>query len=282
MKIVGSIHEIRDITERARMEGKIIGLVPTLGCLHEGHLILMRKGREEVDLLVISIFVNPIQFGQGEDYNRYPRDIEGDIKKVSEVGVDIVFYPRVEDIYPDNYYTFVTVEKITNKLCGASRPALFRGVATVVTKLFNIVRPHKAYFGEKDYQQLIVIRRLVKDLNMDIEIVGMPIIREADGLAMSSRNLYLTDKERISALSLNQALNRAREMVDKGEISAKKIISEMRAIIESERFTNIDYIAVCDSEDFEDIYEIKRKALIALAVNIGSTMLIDNCVVEVK
>ena len=282
MRIVESIHEMRDITKRARIEGKIIGFVPTMGSFHEGHLSLMKRGIEEVDLLVISIFVNPTQFGQGEDYDRYPRNIDEDNKKASELGVDIIFYPNVEEIYPDNYHTFVTVEKINNKLCGASRPGFFKGVATVVTKLFNIVRPHKAYFGEKDYQQLVVIRRIGKDLNMDIKIVGMPIIRERDGLAMSSRNLYLTDKERISALSLSRSLNKAKKMVHSGERSAERIISEMRSIIESERFTEIDYIAVCDPEEFDDVDEIKKRTLIALAVMIGKARLIDNCIVEVK
>jgi len=282
LKIVESIHEMRDIAERTRIDGKIIGFVPTMGCLHEGHLSLMRKAREEVDLLIISIFVNPAQFAQGEDYDRYPRDLDEDIRKASEIGADIIFYPGKEKIYPDNYHTVVIVEKITNKLCGVSRPSFFRGVATVVTKLFNIVRPHKAYFGEKDYQQLVVIRKMVKDLNMDIKIIGIPIIRESNGLAMSSRNLYLTDRERASALSLSRSLNRAKEMVDSGERAAERIISEMKSIIESGRFTEIDYIAVCDPEEFEDVDKIKERVLIALAVRIGKTRLIDNCIVEVK
>lgn len=282
MKIVESIHEMRDIAERTRIDGKIIGFVPTMGCLHEGHLSLMRRARKSVDLLITSIFVNPAQFAQGEDYDRYPGDIDEDIRKASEVGADITFHPGNEEIYPDNYHTFVTVEKITNKLCGVSRPDFFRGVATVVTKLFNIVRPHKAYFGEKDYQQLAVIRKMVKDLNMDIKIIGIPTIRESNGLAMSSRNLYLTDKERVSALSLSRSLNRAKEMVGSGERSAERIISKMKSIIESERFTEIDYITVCDPEEFEDVDEIKERVLIALAVRIGKTRLIDNCIVEVK
>jgi len=229
----------------------------------------------------VSIFVNPTQFGPKEDYDSYPRDLEGDKEKVDLVGGDIIFAPSVSEMYPEGYLTYINVEGITETLCGLSRPGHFRGVATVVAKLLNIVRPHKAFFGQKDYQQSVVIKRMVKDLNMDTDIVVLPTVREPDGLAMSSRNSYLSKEERKSATILYKALMMASDMVKTGERDSKKICSEMRRMISKEPLANIDYIAITDPDSLQDIAEIKGKTLIALAVRIGNTRLIDNILIEV-
>jgi len=269
MEIITDIRSMQIFSERKRVEGNLIGFVPTMGFLHEGHLSLIREARKQTDIVIVSIFVNPTQFGPQEDYESYPRDLKGDTKKVDSAGGDIIFAPSSRDMYPDGYLTYVNVEGITETLCGFSRPGHFRGVMTVVTKLFNIVKPHKAFFGQKDYQQSVVIRRMVRDLNMDIDIIVLPTVREPDGLAMSSRNSYLSVEERKAALILYKSLIMASEMVKNGEMDAKKIFSEMKRTIQNEPLVIIDYIAITDPDTLKDIYKIKGKTLIALAVRIG-------------
>jgi pantoate--beta-alanine ligase len=258
----------------------IIAFVPTMGYLHEGHLSLMQEGRKRGDCLVTSIFVNPTQFGPAEDYDRYPRDLKQDLKLIQKVGVDICFTPSVAEMYPDGFQTFVEVERVTQSLCGISRPHHFRGVTSVVAKLFNIVKPHLAFFGQKDYQQLITIKRMVKDLNMDIEVVGMPTIREPDGLAMSSRNAFLNPKKRKEAARLYRSLVKGKELFAQGERSAATILQEVKRIIEEEKSADIDYVKICDAHTLEDIEEIKGEAIIALAVKMGKTRLIDNIILK--
>jgi pantoate--beta-alanine ligase len=278
MKIIAQTSEMRRRSERDRQKGMIIAFVPTMGCLHEGHLSLMREGRKRGDVLVISIFVNPTQFGPGEDYDRYPRDLKRDLALIREVEADIVFTPSVHEMYPDSFQTSVEVHQVTQNLCGISRPQHFRGVTTVVAKLFNIVKPHLAFFGQKDYQQLIAIERMVKDLNMDVQVVGMPTIREPDGLAMSSRNAYLDSKQRKEALSLYQSLVKAGELFEQGERRAAMILQKVRRIIEQENAATIDYVKICDAHTLQDIDEIKAEAILAVAVRIGKTRLIDNII----
>ncbi|MBI3815104.1 MAG: pantoate--beta-alanine ligase [Nitrospinae bacterium] len=265
-----------------KSSGRSIGFVPTMGALHGGHVSLINEAKKCNDAAVLSIFVNPTQFAPGEDYNSYPRDIERDKITASDTGVDILFLPSADEMYPEGFKTFVNVEGITESLCGRFRPRHFKGVATVVLKLFNIVMPDRAYFGEKDYQQLLVVKKMVKDLNLDIEIKGMPTIREWDGLAMSSRNGYLNRKERISAVSLSTALKTSQEMVKNDERRAEKIIGEMEKVINNEDAAKIDYISICDPDTLKDIEIIDNRALAALAVRIGKTRLIDNCILEVK
>ena len=275
MEIIEKPKEMQNFSEALRLSGKKIAFVPTMGYLHEGHLSLMREGRRRGDVLVVSIFVNPTQFGPGEDYDRYPRDFERDVKLMKDIPVDVVFYPSPQDMYPEGYQTFVEVTELTKYLCGRSRPGHFRGVTTVVAKLFNIVKPHVALFGYKDYQQLKVIERMVKDLNFDLEIVGMPIVREKDGLAMSSRNTYLSPQEREDALSIYRALKKAEEMFKEGVRDAEEIRRMVRSMLKGE----IDYVSVCDPETLVEIEgEIKDKALLAVAVKIGKARLIDNTI----
>ncbi|OGP85501.1 MAG: pantoate--beta-alanine ligase [Deltaproteobacteria bacterium RBG_16_54_11] len=280
MEIIVQTKEMQRRAEQRRREGMIIAFVPTMGYLHEGHLSLMREGRKRGDCLVASIFVNPTQFGPAEDYNRYPRDLKQDLKLIQRVGVDICFTPSVAEMYPDGFQTFVEVERVTQSLCGISRPHHFRGVTSVVAKLFNIVKPHLAFFGQKDYQQLIAIKRMVKDLNMDIEVVGMPTIREPDGLAMSSRNAFLNQKKRKEAARLYRSLVKGKELFAQGERSAATILQEVRRIIEEEKSADIDYVKICDAHTLEDIEEIKGEAIIALAVKMGKTRLIDNIILK--
>ena len=274
--LVRTVEEMKALSRRWRDEGKTIGFVPTMGYLHEGHLSLVRRAREENDRVVVSIFVNPTQFGPNEDYNRYPRDLDRDMKLLEPIGVDAVFYPSVEEMYPEGYRTYVEVVGITDKLCGASRPGHFRGVCTVCTKLFNIVMPHRAYFGKKDFQQYVVIKNMVRDLNMDIEIVPMPIVREPDGLAMSSRNTYLSPEERQAATCLYRSLKRAVELFESGERDASKIREEVVRVIEAEPLARIDYVEVVDPETFEPVERVEKGTLVALAVFVGPARLIDN------
>ena len=277
MEVIKSPSEMQQKASAWRREGKVIAFVPTMGYFHEGHLSLMREGRERGDVLVVSIFVNPTQFGPGEDFDRYPRDMERDLRMAEEVGVDVIFAPTVEEMYPEGYQTYVEVEKVTKYLCGLSRPGHFRGVTTVVTKLFNIVKPHVALFGQKDYQQLITIERMVKDLNMDVEIVGMPTVREEDGLAASSRNVYLSPEERKAALSLYRSLRRAEELFSEGVRESQRILEEVKKVLEAEPLVKIDYVHVCDPETLEDIEgPIGERALVAVAAKVGTTRLIDN------
>ncbi len=282
MEIIKEIEVMNKKAEEWRKNGKIIAFVPTMGYFHEGHLSLFRIARKKGDILVVSIFVNPIQFGPTEDFKSYPRDLERDKSLAEKEKVDVLFVPSEKDMYPEGYQTFVEVTKLTNHLCGLSRPGHFKGVTTVVAKLFNIVKPHIAFFGFKDYQQYLVIKRVVKDLNFSIEIVGCPIVREPDGLAMSSRNTYLTPEQRKSALSLFKGLKLAQKMIDKGERNVKVIINAVSKLIESHPYTEIDYVKICDPETLEDLDKIDKKALLALAVKIGKARLIDNTLLEVK
>jgi pantoate--beta-alanine ligase len=280
MEIIAEIKEMQRRSEQLRNEGKIIAFVPTMGYLHEGHLSLMREGRKRGDVVIISIFVNPTQFSPGEDFERYPRDMKRDLHLAREVGVDIVFTPSVQEMYPNGFQTYVEVEKVTKNLCGISRPHHFRGVTTVVAKLFNIVKPHLAFFGQKDCQQLVTIKRMAKDLNMDIEIIGLSTVRENDDLAMSSRNTYLNPDERKAAQSLYRSLRRGEALYRQGVRSSKVILEEIRKIIEAEKLARIDYTKICDPHTIEDVEEIENEALIALAVNVGATRLIDNLIVR--
>jgi pantoate--beta-alanine ligase len=278
MKIISSISEMQVFSEFARNAGQKISFVPTMGYFHDGHLSLMREGRQRGNCLAISIYVNPTQFGPSEDFEKYPRDFERDKDLAAGVGVDVIFYPEDKEMYPELYQTYVNVENVTQNLCGSSRPGHFRGVTTVCAKLFNIVKPHYAIFGRKDFQQLIAIKRMVLDLNMDLEIVGMPIVREPDGLAMSSRNVYLTIEEREAALSLRRSLKIAKEMYDGGERHVAAILAEVRKNIEHHPHTNIDYAKICDTTTLKDIGLIERESVLALAVKINKTRLIDNYV----
>jgi pantoate--beta-alanine ligase len=278
MKIINSIVHMQALAIAPERGGRSIVFVPTMGYLHEGHASLLREGRKRGDVLVLSIFVNPIQFGKNEDLDKYPRDMERDCQIAEECGVDIVFIPSASEMYPDGFQTGVTVREISQPLCGASRPGHFDGVATVVAKLFNIVRPDVALFGNKDYQQLAVIRRMTADLNMPVEIVGMPIVREADGLAMSSRNAYLSLAERQSALCLSRSIKRARELFAAGERSVTTLTRETRAVIEQESAAVIDYVEFRDGEMLHELEVADGSTLLALAVKIGQTRLIDNAV----
>jgi len=278
MKIITSIIEMQSLTSSLKREGKRVAFVPTMGFLHEGHASLLREGRKRGDVLVLSIFVNPIQFGRNEDLDRYPRDMERDCRIAAECGVDIVFSPEAADMYPPGFQTGVTVREISLPLCGASRPGHFDGVATVVTKLFNIVQPDLALFGRKDYQQLAVIRRMVSDLNLPVEIVGMPIVREADGLAMSSRNAYLSEEQRRSALCLHRSITAVRGLFTNGERSAEMLQRTVREIIGQEPSVLIEYIEFRDGATLEEQEVVDNATLLALAVKTGQTRLIDNSV----
>jgi pantoate--beta-alanine ligase len=277
MQTIKDIKEMQNRCLAARSSGQTIAFVPTMGYLHEGHMSLLREGRKRGDLLVLSIFVNPTQFGEGEDLDRYPRDFERDEALARECGVDLIFYPRADTIYPDGYATYVVVEgPLANTLEGASRPTHFRGVTTVVTKLFTIVMPHVALFGRKDFQQLAVIRRMTADLNLPVEIVGMPIIRESDGLAMSSRNVYLSASERQQSLSLIDSLNMAASVVRAGERAASAVLAKTVERLESEPDLEVDYVKICNAETLEDVDEIDQESVMLLAVKVGKTRLIDN------
>jgi pantoate--beta-alanine ligase len=268
------------VKEQKRL-GKTVGFVPTMGYLHQGHLSLVERAKRENDLVVVSIFVNPTQFGQGEDFDIYPRDFERDKNLLAKLNIDVLFYPSVEDIYPSNYKTYVEVYDITDKLCGASRPGHFKGVTTIVTKLFNMVLPDRAYFGLKDAQQVLVIKQMVKDLNFPIEIVPCPIVREEDGLAMSSRNVNLKPHEREAALVLSKSLFAAQKLILEGERDGDKIKRFIEENISKEPLANIDYVKVVSAENLEEVKEIEGEILIALAVKIGKVRLIDNIMVEV-
>jgi pantoate--beta-alanine ligase len=278
VNIISTIAGMQQTSLAARREGERIAFVPTMGYLHEGHASLMREGRQRGDLLVASIFVNPAQFGVGEDFENYPRDLENDSAIAAAAGVDVLFAPTAREMYPAGYQTWVDVERITLPLCGASRPGHFRGVTTVVAKLFNAVLPHVALFGKKDFQQLAVIRRMASDLNMAIEIVGMPIVREADGLAMSSRNAYLSAAERQSALCLSRAINRAREQYRQETTEVAALCAGVLSLIGAEPRAVIDYAEFRDGGTLEEVTTAGDNTLLALAVRIGKTRLIDNCI----
>jgi len=282
MILIEKIEEMKFYIRERKKEGKIIGLVPTMGYLHQGHLALIKKAKEDCEVVVVSIFVNPVQFGRGEDYETYPRDLERDRDLCRREGVNVIFTPRVEEMYPQGYSTFVEVEgKLSSILEGASRPGHFRGVVTVLVKLFNIINPDYSYFGEKDYQQVLVVKKMVKDLNFNIQIIVLPTIREEDGLAISSRNSYLNKEERKAATILYRSLVAAKEQIKRGERNPHSLISFMKNLIEKEPLAHIDYIAVVDPKTLEEIEKIDKKALLALAVKIGETRLIDNMKIEI-
>ncbi len=278
MKIITSIAEMQQVARVARREGGRIALVPTMGYLHDGHASLMREGRRRGELLVTSIFINPTQFGAGEDFDSYPRDFAGDTVLAAAAGVDLIFAPTPREMYPDGYQTWVDVAKISLPLCGAGRPGHFRGVATVVTKLFNAVQPDVALFGKKDFQQLAVIRRMTADLNLPVEIVGMPIVREVDGVAMSSRNAYLSAEERQHALCLSRALTRAREMYRQGGNTPAVLQAGVLAVLGAESGVAVEYVEFRHSGTLEEVATVGDDTLLALAVKIGKTRLIDNCI----
>jgi pantoate--beta-alanine ligase len=280
MRLVHTVAEMKKIVGDILKSGKSIGFVPTMGYLHKGHLSLVEAARKENDVVVVSIFVNPTQFGPNEDYNRYPRDLERDLRLLEPIGVDYVFNPSVEEMYPAMYSTYVEEVELSKYLCGASRPGHFRGVCTVVTKLFNIVKPTKAYFGQKDAQQFRVLRRMVRDLNMDVEMIEMPIVREEDGLAMSSRNVYLSPEERKEATRLYKSLLKAKELIESGERDVQKIKSEMLKILDHP-LLKVDYVEIVDEETLKPVEKIERKVIVALAVFVGKARLIDNMIFEV-
>lgn len=281
MRVIEKISDLKEIICSLKNTGKSVGFVPTMGYLHEGHISLVNASRKENDITVLSIFVNPVQFGVNEDYSTYPRDMERDSRLASEAGVDVIFAPSMSEMYPKGYSTYVNLDGMTETLCGKSRPGHFRGVTTVVTKLFNIVEPNKAYFGQKDAQQAAVIKKMVKDLNMNVEVVVCPIVREQDGLAMSSRNVYLSDEERKAALVLSKSLLEAEKMISDGEISKEKIVQSIITKIKHNPLASIDYVEVVNADTLDDIELIKGRVLIALAVKIGKTRLIDNIIMEV-
>ena len=276
MNIVSSVDEVRARVKAWRRQGLSVGLVPTMGYLHEGHRSLIVRAVQENDRVVVSDFVNPTQFGPGEDLASYPRDIEADARLCEAAGAHLVFHPAPEDMYAPDFCTWVDMRSLSETLCGRTRPIHFRGVCTVVSKLFHIVAPDRAYFGQKDAQQLAIIRRMVRDLNFDIEIVGCPIVREADGLAKSTRNTYLNPEERRAALVLSRAVFLGRDMMEKGEREASVVLSAMKACIEKEPLARIDYVDMVDASSMQPVARAEGPVLCAMAVYIGSTRLIDN------
>lgn len=283
MKIISRITELKEVIRSAKAEGQTVGLVPTMGSLHEGHLTLMRQARKKQGFVIATLFVNPLQFGPNEDFAIYPRDLERDRTMAESTGIDVLFSPSVEEMYPagnGKCLTFVDVNAITEVLCGASRPGHFRGVATVVAKLFNISEADVAYFGQKDAQQVTVIRQMVADLNMNIRIVSVPIVRETDGLAMSSRNKFLTSEQRKAALVLSRSIDKARDLLLNGEKDAATIVAEMNALIGQEPLAEIDYVSIVDPVSLQSLTEIGCNALLAMAVKFGKTRLIDNMIWE--
>ena len=285
MQVIKQIEQLKQVVRDAKRQGKTVGLVPTMGYLHEGHLTLMRRARKEQGLVIATLFVNPLQFGPQEDYADYPRDLARDCELAESTGIDVLFAPAVDEMYPagnGKTLTFVDVEKITASLCGASRPGHFRGVATVVTKLFNIAEADVAYFGQKDAQQVAVIRRMAEDLNMNVKIVAVPIVRESDGLAMSSRNKYLDSAQRQAALVLSRSLERAATLLATGERDSSLIVATVRDLISQEPLAEIDYVSLVDPLTMEALDRVETRALLALAVKFGKTRLIDNMLWEGK
>ena len=282
MEIINRIPRMRSVARKLREKRQKIGFVPTMGALHEGHMSLIRRARAMCDIVVVSIFVNPIQFGRGEDFDAYPRDLARDAELVSTRGVDYLFAPNIDEVYPEDFSTYVIVEELGEKLCGLTRPSHFRGVTTVVMKLLNVIQPDFAFFGQKDAQQSIIIKRMSRDLCLDTEIVICPIVRESDGIAMSSRNTYLTSEQREAAVILSRSLEKAKELYAEGERESNKIIGAVRQFIESEPRARIDYVAVVDTERLDPIplLEENKQALVALAVNFGNVRLIDNFIIN--
>ena len=280
MDICYTVKEVRTKINEWKKQGLTVGFVPTMGYLHEGHKSLMEAARAHNDKVAVSIFVNPMQFGPSEDLKTYPRDFNRDIKLCESVGVDLIFHPEPSEMYDDNFCSYVDMNGLTEELCGKSRPGHFRGVQTVVLKLFNIVKPDRAYFGQKDAQQLAVIKRMVADLNADVEIIGCPIIREVDGLAKSSRNTYLSKNERAAALILSKSLDLGKKLIEQGETDAKKVIKAISNNIKTEPLARIDYVSAVDFNTIKPVDKIGKSVLIAIAVYIGKTRLIDNFITD--
>ena len=279
MIIINTVEDVRKTVKEWKKEGLSVGLVPTMGYLHEGHQSLIKKAREDNDRVLVSVFVNPMQFGENEDFDSYPRDIERDSKICEKSGVDVIFNPEIAEMYDEFFSSFVNMDTLPNGLCGKSRPIHFKGVCTVVCKLFNIVSPDRAYFGQKDAQQLAIIKRMVSDLNFDIQIIGCPIVREADGLAKSSRNTYLSDDERNAAVVLSRSLKIGKELIDNGEKSAEKVIFAIKNEINKEELAKIDYVEIVDMNRLQSVDNIDGPILVAIAVYIGKTRLIDNFII---
>jgi pantoate--beta-alanine ligase len=285
MKNLEQINQIAQMPKKAReihKTGKTIGLVPTMGYFHQGHLSLMKAAKEETDHVIVSLFVNPTQFGPSEDFDRYPRDLKRDMELAKQTGVDTIFCPTIDEMYPSGFLTQVKVENLGDMLCGASRPGHFQGVTTVVSKLFNIISPDFAYFGQKDAQQTIIIKKMVEDLNFHINIRVLPIVREKDGLAMSSRNIYLSERERKAALCIYSAIQQAEKIFNKGERETNPLINQAKDIINDEPLAKLEYLVICHIKDLSPLEKIEDKALMALAVRIGKTRLIDNTILKIK
>jgi pantoate--beta-alanine ligase len=282
MHLAITIEEVRDALASARSVGKKIGLVPTMGALHIGHISLIEAAVKNCDFVVVSIFVNPTQFGPSEDFEKYPRPLEADLEICRKAGVDVVFAPTPEQMYPGENLTWVNVEKLTGPLCGKSRPGHFCGVTTVCAKLFNIVTPDTAFFGQKDAQQAIAIKRMVADLNMPLEIIVCPTVREPDGLAVSSRNQYLSAQQRTDATYIYQSLQKCRQMIDAGSTDTREIIAEMRKVLRQKSSIEIEYISIVDTETLEDIDRFAGRALVAVAVRLGPARLIDNILIDMN
>ena len=282
MEVVRDIEGMRDLVERTRAAGRLVGLVPTMGFFHEGHLELMRRARTECGVVVVTLFVNPTQFGPSEDYDAYPRDFERDSALAEAVGVDYLFSLEAEEMYPEGFQTTVSVKELSEVMCGEDRPGHFDGVATVVAKLFNIIPAHRAYFGQKDAQQLLVIRMMARDLNFPIEIIAVPTVREEDGLAMSSRNSYLSPEERLAATVLYRSLEAAASLIESGENSTGVIREEMEQVISTEPLVNLEYVTICDNIYLQPLSELSGEVLLALAARVGRARLIDNMVFDVE
>lgn len=281
MKIIRSIKQMSDFSRKAKLRGRSLGFVPTMGALHQGHLSLIKKSAAENDVTAVSIFVNPLQFSAREDFKRYPRRLKGDVVLCAAAGADIIFYPEAGKMYPKGYRTYVCVEGLSDVLCGKFRPAHFKGVATIVAKLFNVVNPDIAYFGRKDAQQAVIIKKMVRNLNMPFKIRVMPTLRDKDGLALSSRNIYLNPRERKDAAILYAALAKAKELIERGSRSSCDVIKKMRQLINKKKNVRIQYISIVDPENLIPVNRIKGKVLIALAVYIGKIRLIDNIIINV-
>ncbi|MFC2165601.1 pantoate--beta-alanine ligase [Acidobacteriota bacterium] len=280
MKTIRTIDEMKILAQVLKSRRKTVGLVPTMGYLHEGHLSLVKGSLNKTDVTVVSVFVNPTQFSPSEDFQEYPRDMNRDSEILKNLGIDYLFCPASEEMYPSNYHTFVEVHNLQNKLCGKSRPDHFRGVCTVVLKLFNIVQPDFAFFGQKDAQQIVILKKMIQDLNCDVKIIALPIVREHDGLALSSRNVYLNPDQRQAALCLHKSLQEARQMIDSGERESVLILQKMKKIIRAEPEAHIDYLAIVHAASLERTDEISDDSLIALAVFFGKVRLIDNLWIE--
>ena len=279
IRLVETIKEIRSFVEAAKSRGETVGFVPTMGAFHPGHLSLMHQAKKATDAVIVSIFVNPLQFAAGEDYDRYPRQMSKDLRMAESEKVDVLFAPSVAEMYPKGFATYVDQNDLPAKLCGQFRPDHFRGVMSVVAKLFNIVKPDAAFFGQKDYQQYLIIKRMTLDLNLDVDVRVLPTVREEDGVAMSSRNVYLGPKQRKDAICLHRALQRAEELIGSGESGAVRVAAEMKRVIHRVKGARVDYIAIVNSDTLEPVKEIKGKTLIAAAVRIGKARLIDNILV---